>query len=283
MIFDTETGRALTGTTNQKGQRYYKPYAGIKYRYQLNADVIEQAVVDEFFEALSCKRGLSEAVFNGHPVEKIMSELEEKKLIIISEQKSIERKIAGCLKAIEIFEGPESELIIITNNVAELTKRRQNLDEEIQSIEYRVLSLPKESEIKDIMKQHRESFIRSGIPLNSLPFKEKRRVLQIFFSGHDNTGGRYGIFIKHIPGKPRRYQFEAYGRLGSVSGNIKGRCHKYHSIADNYLWHNEINELSQGVAEIILKSKPTLNCTKTKVNEHLLSERHAHYCLSLHQ
>jgi len=75
IIFDAETGKALTGTCNSKGVRYYKPYLGCKHRYQVNADVLERAVLSELFEVIGCKTSLREAVFSGSPIGKVADKI----------------------------------------------------------------------------------------------------------------------------------------------------------------------------------------------------------------
>jgi hypothetical protein len=49
VIFDMDTGKALTGTRTCRGQRYYKPCYGYKNRYNINADVLEKAVLGDLF------------------------------------------------------------------------------------------------------------------------------------------------------------------------------------------------------------------------------------------
>ena len=78
LIFDKDSGYALTGTKNQRGTRYYKPYQGCKHRYQINADVLEKAVLDELFMVLGNKKILREAIFDGNPLGKVAEDYKRK-------------------------------------------------------------------------------------------------------------------------------------------------------------------------------------------------------------
>ena len=97
LIFDKDSGFALTGTTNQRGTRYYKPYQGCERRYQVNADALEKAVLDELFWVLGNKASLREAVFNGNPLGKVAEDLKIKLESKQDELKAIEKRINNLL------------------------------------------------------------------------------------------------------------------------------------------------------------------------------------------
>ena len=69
---------ALTGTP-ARGKRFYRPYRGKGYLYTISADLIEKAVTDSLFEALSCNRAIGRAVFDGREIDKVAEELKDKK------------------------------------------------------------------------------------------------------------------------------------------------------------------------------------------------------------
>ena len=93
LIFDKDTGYALTGTKNQRGTRYYKPYQGRKRRYQINADALEKAVLDELFLVLGNKDSLRESVFDGNPLGKVAEDLRIKLKSKQDELKATEKRI----------------------------------------------------------------------------------------------------------------------------------------------------------------------------------------------
>jgi hypothetical protein len=67
----------------------------------VNADVLEKAVLDEFFEALSTTKSMQEAVFCENPVEKVNEALMEKE----KKLKARDRRIQNLTQAIEHYEG----------------------------------------------------------------------------------------------------------------------------------------------------------------------------------
>jgi hypothetical protein len=49
------------------------------------------------------------------------------------------------------------------------------------------------------------------------------------------------------------------------------------------MWLAENEVLTEGIAKVIVGVNPDLAVQDAKVKECMLGQRHAHYCLSLHQ
>lgn len=279
IIFDADTGYALTGTPNSKGKRYYKPYQGSNaHRYMINADVLEKAVLEEFFGLLGCSKTLQEAVFDGNPIGKIAGELREKEKNFQRELRSMENKIENFTKAIENYEGVDLKSLLqkIKSESKNIEQKKVDLEFKIQKIQNQLSSLPTESEIINISKRmgrellirQKESYLRSGAALDTLPFSEKKKIILLFFSGKDEFGKKFGIYVNFLEGKPRRYRFKAYGKFALVSGDLEPRTTEYSAFSKLGSSSSSIENsmLNKEVVEIILNENPDL-----KIKEHIFS------------
>jgi hypothetical protein len=63
-----------------------------------------------------------------------------------------------------------------------------------------------------------ESAAMSGLLFESLPFDEKKKLVNEVFGGQDENGNEYGVYVKPLKGKPRKYEFTARGRIGDIRG-----------------------------------------------------------------
>ena len=99
IIFDKGTGYALTGYSTE-GRRFYRPYNGKGHLYTIKADLIEKAVTDGLFEALSSNRAIMRAVFDNRKIDKVTEELKDKKSGCENELKAPETESARIKKAI---------------------------------------------------------------------------------------------------------------------------------------------------------------------------------------
>ena len=73
--------------------RYYKPYHGCTNRYQINAEVLEKAVLEELYGILGSKASLQHAVFDGHPLGKVADKIRKDLQTKQDELKSAETQI----------------------------------------------------------------------------------------------------------------------------------------------------------------------------------------------
>lgn len=155
LIFDKNTGRSITGTTNSKGQRYYKPCDRRSHRYQINADVLEKAVTEQLFDALTNTGKLLKAVYQTYPEGNIVDELNKKLALKKEEKRAIEKKLRNYQDMIENFEGEDIKEFFknFRPQIKELDKKKLSLNEEITSLEYKLNTLPDEKTIEGKRKE----------------------------------------------------------------------------------------------------------------------------------
>lgn len=293
IIFDAETGYALTGTPNAKGKRYYRPYKGSGRAYIVNADLLERAVTETLFEALSTNRSLQGAVFDGAGAEGAVDKLAEEKRSCEAEVKKIDRQYVKLKKAVEKCqaEGVQGFIESILPDLKKLESLRADLTFRIDNIRNELQSLPTVQEIENVrtlmtaqlLKAVKRSYFDSGLSFEKLPFKGKRRIITLLFGGHDQRGRRYGIYVDRQPGMPKRYRFEAYGKLGDVQGWIEGRGRRYASGVDPDMYTRENSDLNTAISRVIVENDPQLIQPVTYDKAHVHCERDAHHCICIHK
>ncbi len=277
IIFDADTGYALTGTPNAKGKRYYKPYQGNNaHRYMINADILEKAVLQGFSESLKCTQSFQEAIFEGNPVGNVAEELKEKEDNLRKELKSVEKKIMRFIKTIEYFDGADvkSLLQISKSEIETLEQKKKDIEFHIQITKNQLSTLPTVSEIKTIRElmrsqlllRQKEGYLRSYAALEDLSFPEKKNIILKFFGGKDEAGKKFGIYVKLLEGMPRRYSFEAYGRIGFVLGVVESKPSHYEYGTRVSSTYENSNVIIEEVDKIVIDHNPWL-----KIKEHISS------------
>jgi hypothetical protein len=269
IIYDEESGYTLSGLTNHCRQQHYRSYKKIERRYMVNAKVLEDAVLQALFEALSENTAMMCAVFDGNPDSPMCEELERKKRIKEKELLQCKKRLSNAAKAIENFGGADIELFIENNlkeSVKDSTQEYSRLTFEIQSIENQLSSVPTQEEIngkRELMSSHlkllvSESYFNSGLAFRHLTFEAKRELVLLMFGGKDQNGKRYGIYIRPLWGTPRRYKFVAYGKLGDIHGCLESRNLTAFAQADIDWWLQKSTpkEVHRTVAKVIRDSDP---------------------------
>jgi site-specific DNA recombinase len=281
---------ALTGTTNRWGSRYYRPFRGQNEadpykRYMINADVLEKAVIDTLFEALSANRTLYRAVFDGNPISEHVERLTKETAGYERELKSVEKQLSNADSAILAYSGDDIQgfLLRLKGKVQELEKRKIELKTKIEALKNQLRSLPTEREVNDkrewmkrqLIERIKRSYFSSGWTLQDLPFDDKQKLVRLIFGGRDESGKRYGIYVTPLEGRAghKRYRFEAYGRLGNIDGWLESRTGEFWSDADNSVFTSQD-------ADFAFKASKLL---RNRDESYLSSERDAHHCLRVYQ
>ena len=292
LVFDAGMGLSLTGVTNSKGVRYYRVHKpDFPSRYQINAKVLEQAVLEELYQALGSTRTLKEKIFDGHPLgqvaEQYQVDLETKR----KEFTQVEAQLEGYVTAIGTTDDVVGFMGRVKPRIIELEARSKALKDQITSLEYQLGTLPTEGVIEEhrdkwaaLLDVQKASYLSSGVAMEVLPFEQQIKIIRLFFGGKDAVGRRYGIYIRDMGGRPRQYQFEAYGKLGSVTGAVTAWKGEGWGYADPF---KEDLEFAGEIGKVILEADPSIlageNGDLEKVNLGTSSERHAHHRQRVHQ
>jgi DNA invertase Pin-like site-specific DNA recombinase len=289
VIFDLDTGKALTGTCNSMGKRYYKPYQGRANRYQVNADILEKAVLGELFQALGSKVSLHKAVFDGHPLGKVADKIKEGLGAKREELAQVEQRLESYATAIGTAADVLAFMARIKPKLVDLEARSKELKDGIAALEYRLATLPTDEEIEarhdewaGLLRRGEMRDLETGAALHRLPFEHQKKIIRLIFGGRDETGRRHGIYVKDLGGTPKRYRFEAHGKLGAITGGVESRSGEYFS-GSHELWRRDDDELGEGISRVMLNVNPVIFGEISDCKVDILSKRHAHHRQRLHQ
>jgi hypothetical protein len=239
---------------------------------------------------------LSEAVFNGDK-QKTLAKLESHLKSKEKEFNQINNKLHKFIKSLDNYKGnPEGFFTErLMTEISSLEFRREKLQTEITGVNEQVNSFPTAEEVhskreiyNDLIKCRNASFLNSGVSFMSLPFQEKQKIIRLIMGGKDQNGEKYGIHIKPVGGRPKRYSFQVYGRLGFIDGSIISRTKSNDepsSFSDDIKFSKEADILNT-VAEVLVKHYPDLATESkgdAKVKQDVLGERHAYHRLGVYQ
>ena len=137
---------------------------------------------------------------------------------------------------------------------------------------------------RELRKQIEEDYFIGGHSFREFSIEERKKLIDLIFGGKDANGKRYGIYVKLMEGKPRRYRFEAYGKLGIIDGSLESRSGKFSSFPDSEMFGHDdkdsgvIETIADLVKEAGSKGEKEVGVKK----EHMLSQCHAYYGKCLH-
>ena len=258
LIFDAATGYALTGTPNGRGVRYYRPYRGNAFSYMLNADLIERAITDTLFEALGNNKAVSQAVFAAMPDNTEIENLINRKDRYKKKLTTVEQKLKNARKAIIEFQDDNMESFLkqMKDDVAELQKNKKEIIHDIQSVDARLKAIPSETQILDkrnctmqLIERIAESYFSTGYAFRDIPFQDKQKIVRLIFGGKDVMGKRFGIYVRPTGERPKKYEFLAYGTLGTIEGRIED--HNIDSAAANEMYSDRPKDTIRQISDIV--------------------------------
>lgn len=233
LIYDQITGKTMSGARIRRDiYRYYRltrrPYGteNIKNFYSVRANAIEEAVINELFHTLGDSQTLRKAVHEGHPLGRVAKKLQAEKADHEKELASVKRKMENFKRMIGDYEGDEigDFLQSIKPKIKELDSRHKEIIGKIQGVENQLKTLPTEKEIEEkrttiwnaLQKITADRIWQEGAAFHHLPFPEKKKLVNLIFAGKDEQGRRCGVYVRPLQNAGAR--FEAYGRLGTLSG-----------------------------------------------------------------
>ena len=110
----------------------------------------------------------------------------------------------------------------INNYIIDLEIKRDGINNQFKLLPtLKGIEDKREMLLKELTKRADESYTRSGLAFEALPFDEQKKIINEVFGGQDDNGKKYGVYVKPSEGKRRRCQFKAYGRIGDIYGLVK--------------------------------------------------------------
>jgi len=223
LVFDAKTKYALTGTT-YSGHSYYAPYKekGSKIR----ADLLENDVMEKLFDFLGGSKSLFEIMFP-KPKRKMLEELEGKRNSLQEELNSVDRQRNNLSAAIQRFEKEDvaSYLETLSVRIKDLEIKRKEIQGQMEIVNEKMASLPSREEAENLASELeqrlKERRLMSGEGFSELPFEERKRIVNLLFSGKDEDGRKFGIYVSaNKEGENRSIKWEAHGHFGTLAGDL---------------------------------------------------------------
>ena len=203
----------------------------------------------------------------------------------------IRKKQKNLIEAITNYGDDEKSLGFedLRTSLMVLDKQYEDVNFKYQAAMNQIATLPSREEIKKrrafisrcLELRMMEDQFRIGLVFDDMSFRDKQNLIRLIFAGHDDFGKKYGVYIRRMEGRPIRYHFEAYGRLGNLEGWIEKKIGKYYSSSDILLRRHEAG-YCQRIAGLLKTGRPDF-FTEYFTKAHMLRQRHAHHCLGLHQ
>jgi site-specific DNA recombinase len=246
-ILDSDTGLSLTGSHVAKtGRRFYYFHKNGHARYSIDAETIENVVWSSLVEALSDSGSLYKAVFDGEPEERMTESLQKKKLHKEKELDLVNRRIDNTEKLMEFYDGSNLDQFFEKQKpkLLELAQQKDALTQQITQINCQMQTIPSKKKIEtmrqELLESQQMSYLSSGHAFNKLPYEEKKKLLNVIFSGKDIDGRRYGVYVMKEDRGCR--PFIAYGLLGRLEGWV--------SSTDSDAWQNYKDFLELDTTEV---------------------------------
>lgn len=267
ILVDARTGTSLTAAT-KNGVRYYYPFqARGNELYLIRADDLETSVLDVLYEVLGCSQSLQQAVFNESSKEEVRNELLEKRKSLTRETANLEKRIKKLINLILEDDREDGQVHqLMQQERRQLDDRYESIEAELRKVENSLKAIPSEAEIEAkrvaFLEEmaYRLSYFNAGHSLRELSPDNQKKILNIIFGGTDPQGKRYGIYITVVGDKkPRTFRFEAYGRLGSITGWVEREKEELSYIYPERYRAND-PEMARDIAEILGQHQPGEAC-----------------------
>ena len=180
--------------------------------------MIEDSVLAHLFEIFGDRAKMEQAAKEAIP------NLKEIKLLRVQFEKNVQ-ELKKIKRAKDKLLDKVEKGIIGDDDLKERFQRHKDreglLKAENDKIQSKINKVPTEQIIKQkaqLMQRVKESYFHSEAHLKEMTFQDKRELLQSIFSGNDNEGNRYGVYVEKKGGKDWLYTIrgtfiEEVGRL----------------------------------------------------------------------
>jgi len=193
MILCGHCGNALFGQTS-KGKQYYR-HANCAHFTNIPAAFVEDAVMVHLFSFFGNRAAMEKAIQAAIPDFGEIDKLETNKGEMDQEIKQIktdrDRLLDLALKGVI----EDSDL---KEKMTRLRERESLLKDQIAGIKQKLCNIPSAETVgqkADLLKSHIESIYSSGLEFAEMDFDEKRKLLQLAFTGQDPDETRPGVYI----------------------------------------------------------------------------------------
>ena len=177
-----------------------------KNKYAINADEVEERVVEELFKIIQDDEAFKTAIHQGNNRKGMVEELKEKKAFLEKEIKRSLVKRSKFQEAIGDYEGDDIKVFFasIRDKIKENEERIKESQDRIKALDEQIAKIPTDEEIRATHEQIKK--YAEGILGEKGAIKEKgQRALRIF------RLFRISFFPIAFPGKKKIYAVDPWG------------------------------------------------------------------------
>lgn len=215
-------GAGIVGQTQiYKGKRQsaYRYYVHQKRNnnctsFSVMVEKLDEAVMRTIFENFVDVPSFEKAISDSLPDDKLISDLHEK---IQMQEKEINKVSLELEKLVNLALDGTLRADTIKKKEKELLEKQNTLQTSLHEDLLHLQSLPDIETMKSDANTVRRELLEKysgGDRLNEMTFEEKRNLLKWFFSGKDNDGKEFGIYIsKRGQGKSQMIDYFMYGKI----------------------------------------------------------------------
>lgn len=222
-IYCDEGRHALHGQTQRGRWTYYRhnDYSkGCKSFSAIRADVIENAVFRTIFENVRDEAGFEKAIAESLPDDKMIMSLQKD---IAKDEGALKRIDRELEKLVNLALKGTLKQETIQKKESDLYKAKEEITDRLEKQRQKLKSLPDADEIRGDAEKIRyalSDYFQSEEHLERMSFDEKRTLLHYLFDGHDEEGGKLGIYVR--PLGDGRWDYFINARLFAGSRTLKG-------------------------------------------------------------
>ncbi|MDB4442096.1 recombinase family protein [bacterium] len=194
MILCVHCGKAMFGLTS-KGKQYYR-HANCENLKSIPAATVDEAVLVHLFSLFGNRAAMEQAIQAAIPDYSEIDKLETRKNQMEQELKQIKADrshLLGLAKKRVIEDGDLKE------EMDKLRDRESTLRVQLAEINQKLSNIPSKAEVgekADLLKAHIQSIYTSGEEFAQMNFDERRKLVQMAFSGQNPDGTRPGVYVK---------------------------------------------------------------------------------------
>jgi DNA invertase Pin-like site-specific DNA recombinase len=202
----TRCGRAIQGCIDKKTYKgctteYLRyrhatgSYIDCDCRFHFNRPEVEEMVFNSLYEHSYDRAGFLKDFEDQMPDKKGVEALKKSIALNEKELKKVDSKIS---RAVDAYLDGKMNKEIYSKKEAELTDIKAGIDADLEKQKAKLNTLPNIEEMKSEAKKVRSQLLKyykSPKRLNDMSYDEKWALLNYFFSGSDEKGKRFGIYV----------------------------------------------------------------------------------------
>jgi site-specific DNA recombinase len=229
-VFCAHCNRALTGQTDQRNHRYYRHHHmcedSNRPRSWVEADALERVIMETLFDVFGNPAKVQQAIDEATPNKEKLEQARHQQQRLEADKARIANQKERVIDAIAEDTIGKKEA---KEKMVKLRAREQTLALELDKLAQLLENIPSAREVKEAADRivRAATIAVANWHFDKMTWTEKRKLVQMVFTGKTADGKRHGVYISWIDGmeKKRRkeWRFRIVGRLNFT---MNGKVHR---------------------------------------------------------